>query len=100
MWCVINISMSIHWNFQVVCVWFDWDYYYDAHPDVVQANMDMATHWKEFGFYQGRAGSFQFDPVFYWNTPPDLLQAYGSPGFGDALHHWITVGKEEGCSPR
>ena len=70
MWCVINISMSIHWNFQVVCVWFDWDYYYDAHPDVVQANMDMATHWKEFGFYQGRAGSFQFDPVFYWNTPP------------------------------
>jgi hypothetical protein len=62
--------------------------------------MDMAMHWKEFGFYQGRAGSFQFDPVFYWNTPPDLLQAYGSPGFGDALHHWITVGKEEGCSPR
>ena len=75
---------------------FDWDYYYDAHPDVVQINMDMATHWKDYGFYQGRAGSFEFDPVFYWNKYPDLVQICGAGNLHCGIQHWLSNGIGEG----
>ena len=74
---------------------FDWDFYYDNNPDVVQSGMDLADHWKRFGFNEGRQGSPEFSVKFYLATNPDLQRAYGND-YRRALNHWLDNGIEEG----
>jgi len=74
---------------------FDWDYYYDNAPDVVKAGVDLATHWQDHGFLEGRQGADTFSAKFYLNRYGDVQQKCG----GDlqcALQHWLDEGIEEG----
>jgi hypothetical protein len=74
---------------------FDWDFYYDRYPDVVRAGMDLATHWQQFGFNEGRQGSPEFSVTDYLARYPDLQQAFGN-NYAAALDHWLNNGMREG----
>lgn len=74
---------------------FDWDYYYDHAQDVVKAKVDLATHWRDHGFSEGRQGSLTFNAKYYMNRYSDVKGACK----GDvqcALQHWLDEGIEEG----
>lgn len=75
---------------------FDWDYYYDNAPDVVRANMDLATHWKDSGFNEGRQGSLEFSASFYLSHHSDLMQYCGQGNWQCATQHWLDNGIREG----
>lgn len=75
---------------------FDWDYYYDTAQDVVKANMDLAAHWTQYGFNEGRQGSPEFSAQFYLNLYPDLMQACGQRNWQCATQHWLDHGIQEG----
>lgn len=74
---------------------FDWDYYYDNAPDVVRQGMDLATHWRDAGFAEGRQGSPEFNANFYYARYTDVQQA--CPGnLQCALQHWLDWGINQG----
>ncbi len=75
---------------------FDWDYYYDNAPDVVAAKVDLATHWKDNGFLEGRQGSSAFSAADYLNRYPDLQAACPGRNLQCALQHWLDYGINEG----
>jgi hypothetical protein len=77
---------------------FDWDYYYDKYPDVVAAKVDLATHWQNNGFKEGRQGSPEFNASYYWNRYTDVQAACPTPGtkLQCALQHWLDDGFELG----
>jgi hypothetical protein len=75
---------------------FDWDYYYDHAPDVVAAKADLATHWRDNGFNEGRRGSLVFDVRYYWNRYTDVQQRCGRNDLQCALQHWLSYGIEQG----
>lgn len=75
---------------------FDWDYYYDNAPDVVAAKVDLATHWTDFGFLEGRQGSPEFSAVYYWNRYLDVQQRCPGRDLRCALQHWLDVGLDQG----
>lgn len=74
---------------------FDWDYYYDHAPDVVKAKVDLATHWRDNGFNEGRQGSSAFNANFYYHRYPDVQKL--CPGnLQCALQHWLDSGIDQG----
>lgn len=77
---------------------FDWDYYYDHAPDVVKAQVDLATHWQNNGFNEGRQGSPEFSASYYWNRYADVQAACPTPStkLQCALQHWLDDGFELG----
>ena len=75
---------------------FDWDYYYDNAPDVVAAKVDLATHWRDSGFNEGRQGSPEFSAVFYWNRYPDVQARCPGRDLQCALQHWLDEGLAQG----
>jgi hypothetical protein len=75
---------------------FDWDYYYDAAPDVVKAQVDLATHWRDSGFNEGRQGSPEFSAAFYWNRYLDVQRLCGQSDRLCALNHWLDNGIRQG----
>jgi len=75
---------------------FDWDYYYDNAPDVVKAKVDLATHWRDNGFNEGRQGSPEFSARFYLAKYPDLMAMCGGGNWQCALQHWLDHGIGEG----
>lgn len=75
---------------------FDWDFYYDNAPDVVKAKVDLATHWANNGFQEGRQGSPEFGASFYWHRYTDVQKLCK---LGDRLcvtKHWLEYGIEQG----
>jgi hypothetical protein len=74
---------------------FDWDFYYDNAQDVVRAGVDLATHWRDSGFNEGRQGSFEFSARDYLNRYPDLQQ-FCHGDLQCALQHWLDHGIAEG----
>jgi hypothetical protein len=75
---------------------FDWDYYYDTYPDVVKARVDMATHWRDNGFNEGRRGSLEFDVKYYRNRYLDVQELCGKKDYRCTLQHWLDYGVEQG----
>jgi len=72
---------------------FDWDYYYDNNPDL--RGGDLQSHWKDFGFKEGRRGSLEFDANYYYARYADVRQK--CPGnLQCALQHWLDYGIEMG----
>lgn len=75
---------------------FDWDFYYDDNEDLVKAKLDLATHWADHGFQEGRQGSPEFKTSFYWNRYTDVQKLCKR---GDRLcitKHWLDYGIEQG----
>ena len=70
---------------------FDWDYYYDERPDVVAAGVDLATHWAQSGFWEGRSGSNEFNATYYLNRYPGVKASCGTD-LNCAAWHWVTYG--------
>lgn len=73
---------------------FDWDYYYDKYPDVVNAKADLKEHWMNSGFQEGRQGSPEFSATYYWNRYPDVQAACptASSKLQCALQNWLDEG--------
>ena len=74
---------------------FDWNFYYDNAQDVVKAGVDLATHWRDNGFLEGRQGSFEFSARYYLNRYPDVQQKCGAD-LQCALQDWLDNGIAEG----
>lgn len=53
-------------------------------------------HWRNYGISEGRRGSRAFDPQYYLSSHPDLVAAYGSKNFNQAILHWLAYGQTEG----
>lgn len=75
---------------------FDWDYYYDNAPDVVQAKVDLATHWRDSGFNEGRQGSSTFQATYYRNRYLDVQALCTKQDLQCALQHWLDQGIDDG----
>lgn len=75
---------------------FDWDFYYDAAPDVVQKKLDLATHWKDLGFAAGRQGSPEFQVGFYWSRYLDVQRLCQASDRACTLQHWLDYGVQQG----
>ena len=70
---------------------FDWDYYYDHNPDVVASGMDLAEHWRDHGFAEGRQGSNEFLMSDY-----RARYSYLHGSDKDVLNHWLGDGIDQG----
>lgn len=75
---------------------FDWDYYYDNQPNVVKSGMDLATHWKNNGFNEGRRGSLEFDAKFYRDRYLDVQAQCKASDRMCVLRHWLDTGLQSG----
>ncbi len=75
---------------------FDWDYYYDRYPDLVKANVDLATHWRDHGFAEGRQGAAEFSAKYYRARYLDVQKLCGETDYQCALQHWLDEGLQSG----
>ncbi len=75
---------------------FDWDYYYDNAPDVVDAKVDLSTHWRDSGFREGRQGSPEFSAAYYWSRYTDVQAQCPNRDLQCALQHWLDYGFDDG----
>ncbi len=75
---------------------FDWDYYYDKDPGLAKAGWDLATHWKDYGFNEGRQGSPEFSVVYYRTRYLDVQALCGLSDANCALNHWLDFGIRQG----
>lgn len=75
---------------------FDWDYYYDNHPDVVAEGTDLATYWRDTGFAAGQRGSLEFNVKFYRRRYLDVQALCSSTDYQCALQHWLDMGLRQG----
>lgn len=78
---------------------FDWDFYYDNAADLRDAAatgaVDLALHWRLYGFNEGRQGSLLFSARWYLDHYPDLKNVCGS-NLQCGLEHWLDHGIREG----
>ena len=75
---------------------FDWDYYYDARPDVVEKGTDLATFWRDTGFKYGGQGSREFNVKYYRARYLDVQKLCTEADYDCALRHWIDHGLAAG----
>ena len=68
---------------------FDWDYYYDHNPELVSAGIDLADHWRNSGFAEGRRGSFEFDMTYFRSQHPGASDS-------NLLNYWVGTGIDRG----
>jgi hypothetical protein len=75
---------------------FNASLYVNIYPDLMNvygSNLSAATvHWKNWGLPAGRRASQIFDPVYYLQHNPDLLQAFGPTGYVAAMQHFMNQG--------
>lgn len=86
---------------------FDWKYYINKYPDLIQNDInteDLALqHWINHGYNEGRVcnetNSNNFDWIYYLNLYPDLKDV-GINTENKAMSHWLNHGHNEGriCS--
>lgn len=78
---------------------FDADYYYGCYPDLaVSIGPDynkLLKHFITTGIYEGRSGSYEFNPLYYRNSNPDLYAAFGDD-MVQYCRHYINSGRAEG----
>ena len=75
---------------------FDWDYYYDNNPDLADAKVDLAQHWRDVGFKEGRQGSPEFSAKYYWSRYTDVQKLCPNRDLQCALQHWLDYGLYDG----
>ena len=75
---------------------FDWDFYYDVYSDLVQAKVDLPTHWRDNGFKEGRQGAPEFSAVYYRNRYFDVQQLCSANDDDCVLKHWLDKDIDSG----
>ncbi len=75
---------------------FDWDYYYDTNADVVKAKVDLATHWRDYGFAKGRQGSPEFSAKYYRSRYYDVQALCSTNDYLCVVQHWHDYGLPAG----
>jgi hypothetical protein len=75
---------------------FDWDFYYDAYPDLVKKKVDLVAHWKSTGYPQRLRGSHEFDMQFYAAKYPKEPEMFGSTDADALTLHWLGWGIKKG----
>lgn len=72
-------------------LYFDSGWYLTTYPDVADAGIDAATHYRTVGHQEGRKPNALFDGKAYIAANPDLL------GYeGDLFLHYVFFGASEG----
>lgn len=72
-------------------LYFDRQWYLEAYPDVAEAGVDPATHYRTAGFREGRQPNALFNSEAYLAVNPDLA------GYEDDLFlHYVFFGAAEG----
>jgi hypothetical protein len=80
----------------------DENWYLETYPDVrsaVEAGAisDAATHYRTFGYFEGRLPSLSgFNPKQYLEKNPDLQQPFDGRGEDAILEHFLRHGYQEG----
>lgn len=78
---------------------FDASYYYNAYPDVAAAyGMDesaLFAHFVNYGVYEGRSGSAEYNPQAYRARYTDLQEAFGDD-MAAYCRHYVSYGRAEG----
>ncbi|WP_243429657.1 hypothetical protein [Acetobacter sacchari] len=72
-------------------LYFDAQWYLDAYPDVNQAGVDPASHYRESGFREGRQPNAAFNGKAYIAANPDLAGYENDP-----FMHYVFFGAAEG----
>lgn len=72
-------------------LYFDAQWYLDAYPDVNQAGVDPASHYRESGFREGRQPNATFNGKAYIAANPDLAGYENDP-----FMHYVFFGAAEG----
>ena len=78
---------------------FDWDYYYDAYPDLAQAaqnGVDLGQHWITNGLNEGRQANPAFSPDYYLWRYLDVQQQCPNHDRVCAINHWLNYGIAQG----
>lgn len=79
---------------------FDWEYYYNAYPDLQQnigKDADaLFQHFLTTGMKEGRTGNAAFQLKAYMYNNLDLLPIYGAKDLNSYYIHYMTCGKNEG----
>ncbi len=73
---------------------FDWDYYYDNHPELVAQGIDLATYWRDTGAIAGHQGSNEFNVNFYRERYADVMRLCSN--LQCARQHWLDIGLYQG----
>ncbi len=84
-------------NATVISKVFDAKYYAAMNPDVAAVTTDPAKlleHYMNFGIYEGRAASENFNASIYALANPDLLQAFGD-NLEAMVEHYVNFGVNE-----
>lgn len=80
---------------------FDPEFYANKYPDVANnsyygKNKDrLFEHYSNFGIYEGRWGTKDFNCLYYVLNSPDLRNSYGTV-YTSYLKHYMQFGKSEG----
>lgn len=78
---------------------FDADYYYNTYTDLqttIGLDADkLFDHFVQFGLWEGRSGSSEFNLRAYMKNNQDLLSAFGAD-YGAYCRHYIDSGRNEG----
>ena len=67
----------------------DENFYYNSYPDVKDSGMAATTHYRQYGYLEGKNPSQQFDTGFYKKQYPALQS--------NPLEHYIAKGREQGA---
>lgn len=75
------------------------DFYSLRYSDLKSAfgndSTSLYNHYLSYGINEGRIASETFDVVYYLNSNPDLINAFGSGNYMAAYNHFITYGYKE-----
>ncbi len=75
-------------------IFFNEEYYRNTYVDLAASDMDMARHYCEYGWREGRDPSVLFDTMYYLESNSDINKAVINP-----LYHYIIAGRGEGRAP-
>lgn len=72
----------------------DSEFYFNAHPELLENHIDPVKHYISFGAAAGYDPHPDFSTNFYLNRSPDVRRAGTNPFF-----HYLKWGKKEGRAP-
>jgi len=96
----IGSPFMFEWAFRLFLPYiFDFKYYLNHYPELVQNNvvneLTAKKHWIKYGIYEGRRASATFDPVYYIENNADIEAIFGKRGYLGGLIHYVDHGRLE-----
>ncbi len=94
----IHYEVATEEDIQLLAQIFDYEYYMEQNPDVVEVLGDdydtLFEHFYKCGIFEGRTCNANFDPSAYASAYSDLRELYGD-NILKYYEHYITWGESE-----